>query len=648
MVLGGLLLLATLSGNWTTHGPHGGRTAALVAATPDARVLYAGNAGGVFRSDDGGGSWRNVSGIDGESLRNVTLLAVDPVDPDTLLAALQIHAYLGEIYRTTDGGAHWTLLALPTPLLPRSIVFDPGDRNTIYIGSGCQLYFARGPRVQFHEAAGVFRSTDGGATWTNVKTGSQCIEGLTLDPLNPAHLFVRTDFGGRSESLDRGATWVDAPSKLLPTEAVVVDPRDGTTRYGITNANAAKFLVSTDDGTTWEERAPVGVTGRTYASLTVDPGTGRLFLGTEEGLFRSGDGGRTWLNITSIPHALVTDTVVDPSTRTIVAGTAFGVYTSGFPYATAEQLALADAGTNVTRVVRDPGDARRLFAATEDDASSGMGWEGRVFRSRTGGTSWELVPQPTTDALELLGVDAAGEAYAGRRGGRTLYRLARDGASFEPLTRDWNGIYDVHANPAVPGTVYVFELFGSFVSHDRGLTWTQFALPSQSSLAIHPTNPNVMAGTAFGALFSTSDGTNWRREDIEDQRPNAIAIAPSNASVFYFVMEGGTDGRPSHTVARSDDGGTSWSRMTAPLMGESIVITSLAVDPHDAKKVWAATSRGLFVSTDGAITWSSANGGLPTTDVRTITIAPDTSAMHVATDRGVWSRARAGRTRAVR
>ncbi|HEX2060602.1 MAG TPA: hypothetical protein VHK90_07665 [Thermoanaerobaculia bacterium] len=648
MILGALLLLATLSGNWTTHGPHGGRITALVAATPDARVLYAGNAGGVFRSDDGGRSWRNVSGIAGESLRNVTLLAVDPVDPDTVLAARQIHEYLGEVYKTTDGGAHWTRLALPSPLLPRSIVFDPSDRNTIYIGSDCQLYFLRGPRVQFHEAAGVFRSTDGGATWTNVKTQSVCVESLTLDPLDPAHLFVRMDFGGRSESLDRGTTWVDAPSKLLPTDAVVVDPRDGTTRYGITNSTIARFLVSTDHGATWETREPAGVTGRTYASLTVDPGTGRLFLGTEDGLFRSGDGGRTWLNVTSIPPALVSDTVVDPATRTIVTATAFGAYTSGFPYAGAEPLAMADAGTNVTRLVRDPSDARRLFAATEDDASSGMGWEGRVFRSRTGGTSWELVPQPTTDAFSMLDIDVAGEVYAARRGGATLYRLTRDGALFEPLPHEFNSIHDVHANPSVPGTVYVFALFGSFVSRDRGLTWEPFALPSLASFAIHPTNPNVMAGTSFDSLFYTSDGVNWQRDEIQGQRPNAIAIAPSNASVFYFVMEGGSDGRPSHTVARTDNGGRSWRRMTAPAEGESVVITALAVDPQDARKVWAATSRGLFVSTDGAVSWLPANAGLPTTNLRAITIAPDNSAIHVATDRGVWTRARVGRRRAVR
>jgi len=111
------LLLAVTLGSWTSNGPHNGNTAALVSATPDARILYAGTSAGVFRSDDGGHTWRDVSGIAGEPLTNVTVLAVHPTDPDTLFATRQHHEYRAEVYRSTDGGAHWTLMELPIPLL---------------------------------------------------------------------------------------------------------------------------------------------------------------------------------------------------------------------------------------------------------------------------------------------------------------------------------------------------------------------------------------------------------------------------------------------------------------------------------------------------------------------------------------------------
>jgi photosystem II stability/assembly factor-like uncharacterized protein len=653
MLLVSLLLAATL-GSWTSNGPGNGSATALVSATPDARILYAGTSAGVFRSDDRGRTWRNASGIAGEPLRNVTLLSVHPSDPDILFAVKQLHEYWGEVYRSLDGGAHWTLVPLPTPLLPRSIRFDSVDPYIIYIGSDCQLYFVRnGPRAEYHEAAGVFRSTDGGNTWTNMKPTGSCVEALSLDPLVPSHLYVRRDFGAFEESFDRGETWRAIPygeGQVVPGDGVVVDPRDGKTRYGIVDLHPARFVVSTDGGITWTTRTPVGVTGWRYESLTVDPGTGRLFLGTDEGLFRSGDGGNTWIHISSVPTTIINGTVVDPATRHVVTATAFGLYSLEFPYASAIPTGAYDRGTNIYRLGRDPKDGQRLFASTEDDASSGRGWEGRLFRSRDGGATWELLPQTETTARQHIAVDAAGDLYALTRGTATLYRLRRDADAFEAIPIELNGdFYDVMADPVRPGSVYLFGLFGSYVSRDAGETWEQWVFPGTSSVDISVSDPNVVVGTTYGALIGTTDGLNWFTTEIENQRPNPVAIAPSDPATVYFVMEGGADGRPSHVVGRSRDGGRSWTRMTAPNTGSDTVgIYALLVDPADANTVWASTNAGLFVSTDAALTWSNANAGLPTRTIRSMTFDLQRGTLHVGTDQGVWSRGKAGRRRAVR
>ena len=654
MLLVSLVLAVTLGG-WTSNGPHNGSTHALVSATPDARILYAGTSAGVFRSDDGGRTWRDASGTAGEPMRNVTLLAVHPADPLTVFATKQIHEYAAEVYRTRDGGAHWELMELPSPLLPRAIRFDPNDPYIIYIGSDCQLYFLRnGPRPDYHDAAGVYRTTDGGETWKNVKTGSQCVEGLAVDPLVPSHLYVRTDFSGFSQSFDRGETWetLPYPNGLVPGDGVVVDPRDGTTRYGIIDLHPGRFVVSTDNGLTWSVREPVGVTGSSYASLTVDPGTGRLFLGTDDGLFRSGDGGRTWLHIASVPATLVSDTVVDATTRTVLAGTAFGVYASDFPYANAIPRSAGDRGTNVFRVVRDPKDGQRLFASTTDDSSGGVTSKGRLFRSRDGGLTWELLPQTSPIAKPFITVDAAGDLYAAQRSDPNLYRLRRDANEFEVLPRNQEsyGLEDLFADPVHPGRVYILGYSGSWISRDAGATWERWVFPSTTSVDIDPKNANVIAGTTFGALvWSIDGGLNWDTTAIAEQRPEAIAIAPSDPLTLYFVTEGGSEGRPAHTIGRSRNGGRSWSRMTAPnTNSDTVIIYALAVDPQDANKVWASTNAGLFVSTDGAISWSNANAGLPTRAIRSIAIDLQRGRMHVGTDQGVWSRYQLGRRRAVR
>src|SRR5829696_2472019 len=146
MLLAPLLLAAALIGTWTTHGPHGGQIPTLISTTADARVLYAGNAGGVFRSEDGGSTWSDISGQPGSRLHNVIILAVDPRDPRTIYAAKQLNEYEGEVYKTVDGGAHWTRLPLPGPLIPRSIEVDSDDPSVVYVASDCQLYFLKGPR----------------------------------------------------------------------------------------------------------------------------------------------------------------------------------------------------------------------------------------------------------------------------------------------------------------------------------------------------------------------------------------------------------------------------------------------------------------------------------------------------------------------
>jgi photosystem II stability/assembly factor-like uncharacterized protein len=640
LMLTTILLLATLAGNWTTHGPDAGRTPAL-GSGPDARIVYAGNNAGVFRSDDGGQSWRDVSGGFG----NVTVLAVDPTDTDTVFAAMMTTAYVGKVYKTTDGGAHWAELELDQRLTPRAILINPSNPDIVYIGSGCLPYFVNsGPRAEYFEAAGVLRSTDGGSTWQNVKEAS-CIQTLTLDPRTPWHLFARSDFS-TEESFDGGSTWL--PAGLVPTVGVVAHPTEAKVRYGIRYASYDSqgfplplFLTSVDNGVTWTPVTTTGLTGIQYTSLNVDPASGRIFVGSDEGLFASSDGGRSWERMPTLPRTLVSGVAINSTGGSLVVATAFGVYGSTFPAGTASLLDTHDAATTIERIVADPGDPLRLFASTIDAYPNG-----RIFRSKTGGLSWERIDGPDLNVMRLLSADAAGDLYATHSGGAGLYRLRRDGQAFETLPNLLSpGIYGMVADPTRAGTVYVIANGGLLRTRDGGMTWDETYLGDEwpFHLIHHPTRPDVVIATGLYVLYRTTDGSHYEQLPIPEN-DGAFAFAPSRTTVLYGAFRN-PPGHGIHILGRSDDGGKTWTLRTGPITGR---ITALTVDPHDDNRVWAATPDGIYLTTDAGLTWTDATDDLPTRAVQSLTLDPLRGTLHLGTDRGVWSRFRPGRRRAVR
>ncbi|MFP5246663.1 MAG: WD40/YVTN/BNR-like repeat-containing protein, partial [Thermoanaerobaculia bacterium] len=615
-----LLLLALLGNPWTTHGPHGGTTTALAAAAPQTRVLYAANAAGVFRSDDGGASWRATG-----ELRDVILLAVDPVDPNIVFAAREITSEHGEVYRTQDGGATWTLAELPSPLRPKSIVIDPSDHNTIYVASKCQPYF-KGVASQYHDAAGVFRSIDGGATWENFHEFAFCAEELSLDPRNPSHLYAATDWSGRAESFDRGQTWTTKSTTVaLPTRRVVAHPTDPNVRYGIYGLPfASRFMTSTDGGLTWTVVTPAGVTGDTYASLDLDPLTRRLFLGTNEGLFRSGDGGRTWLRI-EVPRTLVAGIALDSATRSVIAGTAFGIFESAPPYSVVEPVVTTDASTNVARVVVDAQDPRMLYAATLDNWQGAFG-DGRVFRSSNGGRTWQLIQAPVSQNKALMAVDGAGDIYAARYNATRLSRLRKGENAFEELPHPFEaGITAVAADQLRPGWLYLLSSDQIYTSRNGGQSWlAALRMGSAQWLAVH--EHVVYVANSGNEIIRSDDGGDTWSGYFGGQFFGPLAIAPSDPMVVYALFRSYNV----NVVARSENGGARWETLTSPAVGD--LITAMAVDPEDPRRVWAGTaSHGVFVSHDGGIRWTDMNQGLPTRTIQSIAFDPNGNAVHIGT-----------------
>ena len=639
---------------WSSAGPYGGAITAFAAAS--SRVLYAGSAGGVFKSEDGGATWRDIS----HGLRNIVMVAVAPVDSTTAYVVAR-----NRVYKTIDS-ATWTDITpgLPAELRPTALIVDPQNAKTIYVGSACIPDFIA---VEFTEAAGVYKSTDGGQSWTRAVNGligfAVCVNELSLDPAAPSHLFLGALFDNW-QSFNGGAMW-QRTSAALPTRRVVAHPQLALTRYGIENANRPSFLVSNDGGLTWTATAPFGLPVALFGDLSIDPATARLFLATALGTFRSGDGGENWIPVSGTsPRLPAYGVAVDSMDSRLILATAQGVSYASLPGADPwSEDPIHDLSTNVVSIAVDPTNLAIIYASTVDAVNAnGLPTVGRVFRSRDAGRSWQLVrdDDPRLHAIVALTVDPAGDLY-----GTGPYGFSKLPAGSDNWIHQFSETLStsivsrsLSADPQLPGVVFLSSsLSGLQRTRDGGKTWRAFPF-SVNQIAVDPTNSlRVYAATSFGFWRSIDGGDTFPGifptpfpppfPPVPPPPPTwAVAVAASRPNVIYRVS--GSDLLP-FALFRSEDFGVTWKSLRHPAESDNRP-PQILIDPHDESVVYLISfNRGVLRSADGGLSWKSLNSGLVDTDVNTGVIDPADQFLRVGThSAGAWQMPLAPRGRAVR
>ena len=330
----GMSLTSFGDNQWISIGP-GGVTVKAIAINPHTpETLYIGTAGfGVFKSIDGGSNWTPAS--TGLSNLCVMALAIDLQTPETIYVGTSG----GGVFGSVDSGTSWTSIStgFPTSIGVDALAINPLTPETIYAGTG-------GFCSEFSYGDGAFKSIDGGLTWTAVNTGLLLPGGVTALALNPRTpdilyagafnvIFDAPISTGVFKSSDGGATWIATtlpqfPPLMLPPYvfALVIDPQIPQTVYAGTDAGIFKTI---DGGTTWTD-ASSGLSKLRVPALVINPqAPGTLYAGTEGGVFRSSDGAGTWVPIgTDLPTSTVEVLAIDPQTPEILyAGTnGFGVF----------------------------------------------------------------------------------------------------------------------------------------------------------------------------------------------------------------------------------------------------------------------------------------------------------------------------------
>jgi photosystem II stability/assembly factor-like uncharacterized protein len=619
MIRRSLLFVALLSAAnvsalpWSTHGPGHGPINALASSASNPRVIYASDAAAVFRSDDNGDHWRVVLQI-----RDVSLMAVDPCTPDTLYVA--INRFDPRVLKSTDGGVTWKRLeALPQNLRPSVIVIDPAAPDTVYIGSTCApMGFKDGVIGQTQFGEGVFKSTNGGATWTEVApkpTGGYyaCVEELALDPATPSHIFTTMSSFNRkqSASFDAASSWI-APVTPVPSNDVMPDVRYPLKRFGVTAEG--KFLVSEDAGFQWREVETFGLptgTGTLFTALEADPANGRLFLATNAGLFRSGDGGLHWAPVAGVPTIPISSMVFNPVDATITIGTLHGLMRVANPPAgPVTELDLGDVSTSPRIAGTDPKRSNVVYAEISDYNYGVV--QSRFFRSSDYGNSWERFTPPTHDA-GLRGVGSEGDLYATSFNREHLYFQEFGGSEWFELYTPLMRIDNVMVDRKVPGRIYAAGarypgIVAAYRSVDNGNTWKEIA---HGPAAIDPSNGATLFGyDDFFLAKSTDVGATWQRLENERITTYELHVAPSDSNVVYrsvrlFNLTAATE---LYRLQRSDDGGHTWT--TLPFdMGSSF--RTLAIHSLRARTLFVVRLAEVWRSDDGGATFTSVSDGLP-------------------------------------
>ena len=633
------------SGAWSARGPDGGNAYCLAADPAHPATLYAGTDAGVYRSDDGGATWRPAG--DGLPVARVQTIAVEPSAPGRLYAGTVTPTGVASvgIFKSVDGGESWaaanTGLIDPisgiAPLDVEALAVDPANPGVLLAGT------------RFSD---IFRSADGGATWTPVTLGGINVglevAAFVYDPSTPGVVFAAST-SGLLRSVDGGQNWDFYGDAGVSFFSLAADPTTPGTLYA-GNVNGFGMLKSINDGLHWTQingGLPTAAGSSRTAwpsvlSIVVDAANpSAVTIGTfGDGVFASQDGGVSWTaSGAGLRSAFVGALRFGDAAGTLLSGT-FGA--GVFRRSGAGDWAPSSAGIPLSRVAslaHDPTRASTLFAGAFDG----------VHRSDDGGESWgpavgDLPVFPVASVAAIPGT--GGRLLAGTLGGGLL-QSADAGATW---TSAGTGLTDpfvgsIAVDPSNPEVLYAAtgDPAGTtspavFRSADGGATWTKTSLAAGSGtvsidfVAVNPSNSSEVAAVSRGeAIYfhSADSGSSW------SQVTPASACGTVRTLLFdgTAILLGGASG-----VCRSTDGGSTWNAST---VATGASVETLAVDHSDPNVIYAGAAPavtggtgGVFRSVDGGATWQPIGQGLEAAAVTSVLVDPGTGALHAGTDGG--------------
>ena len=662
-----------------------GRIADVAIDPADKRTWYVGvAAGGVWKSTNGGISFSPI--FDGQGSFSVGVVTIDPNNRNVIWVGTgennvqRVVAYGDGVYKSIDGGKSWKNMGLKSSEHIGRIVVDPRNSDVVYVAS-------QGPAWKGGGDRGLFKTVDGGKTWTRVLAGDNDWTGVNdvqIDPRNPDVLVATTwqrlrrvyafVAGGPGSavwrSTDGGKSWTKSQSGFPDVDLGRIglsrSPANPDVVYAIAEAADRKggFFRSRDGGASWEKMSDYQSGSNYYNEIFADPKDVDRVYAVEPILQVTDDGGRTFHRVGERNKHVDNHSVwIDPDeTSHIIVGSDGGVYESfdkGKSYRYVSNLPV----TQYYRVATDESKPfYRIFGGAQDNFSVGgpsrtrntSGITNADWFITSGGDGFGSVVDPVDPNI----------VYAESQFGNLSRFNLRTGdvmgiqPSEEPGTPGprWGWDSPLFISPFNHNRLY-FASNRLFVSDDRGDSWRVIspdlsrlidrnrlkvmgrvmgidALAKNASttlfgvvltIAESPLKEGLLyAGTDDGKVSVTENGGGaWRSvahvPGVPDTAP-VFKILPSqhDVNVVYAAFNNHQAGDFKPYIMKSSDTGKTWTSVTGNLPDGSVY--SLAEDHVDRNILFAGTEWGVFVSRDGGRKWLKLNGGIPTIQVRDMTI----------------------------
>ncbi len=611
---------------WRNLGPYrGGRANAISGVIGDDNTYYAGyTGGGVWKTIDGGASWENLS--DGPfTVGSIGDIAVSESDPNVILVGTGEHAVRGVmtsygdgVYKSLDAGESWTKVGLEKTRHISDVIIHPSDFNTLYVGAQGAVH---GPSPD----RGVYKSMDGGQTWNKTlyideNTG---ISSLQMDMTNPRVLYAATwqhrrypwkvESGGSGsgvyKSTDGGDTWtkiVKGLPEVMGKIGLSVSRANPNRVFALVEAEKSEsgMYRSDDGGMSWQLMSNnQTITARSwyYMEVFADPGNENIVYALNAPLMKSIDGGKTFESM-RVVHGDCHDFWINPSNSSNFAmaedGGATISYSAGRTWSSLNNQPTAQ----FYRITADKRVPYWVYSGQQDNLSVAM-----PSRSKNYGilsTDWYNGPGCESAMVTFDNLENPRILYGGCFNGRislldVVTKEAKDimpypetALGYEP--KDMKYRFNWNA-PLInsPHDVQTMYYGGNvlFKTTNGGLKWEVIS----GDLTRNDKDKQGQGGGPF-----TNEGAGGENYNTIYY----IAESPHEKGVFYTGTDGGM-------IQLTRDGGQSWTDITPEGLPETMV-HAIEVSPHDPATVYFASTRYKFndyrnysyKSTDYGTTWT--------------------------------------------
>ncbi|KYP16552.1 hypothetical protein [Flavihumibacter sp. CACIAM 22H1] len=594
-----------LEARWLGPGTMSGRITAIEGVNKDGKTIYIGTAGGgIWKTTNAGASFKPIFD---RYCQSIGALAIDQSKPSIVYAGtgesnMRNSVSIGNgLYKSTDGGDNWTKIGLDSTEHISKIVIDPANPNTVFVA-------APGPLWNDSEHRGLYKSTDGGKTWTKalyISDKAGCAD-VSLDPANPNIVYATTwefrrlpylfNSGGKGsgiyKSTDGGKTWKELSNGLPPKPfgrtALALAPSAPENLIAIVEAKDTKLYISKDGGENWKEQsATLNVVSRPFyfSTLVIDPKDPKRvyrpafsFSYSDDGGYSfaeaSGDGG--WVH--SDHHALW----INPNnTNQLYLGTDGGVYISldrGVTWIFVSNLPVGQ----FYHVAVDNKEPYNIFGGLQDNGSwyapsaKPNGVNNGDWTAIYGGDGFWTVPDLTDPNI----------AYAEYQGGnmsrvdlRTLKSVSikpQAGAKDDKLRWNWNT--PIHVGLKNPGNLYTGAQY-LFKSTDKGTNWTRIS-------------PDLTTNDKKKQEQENSGGLSADNTSAENHTTIfTISESPLDENIIWV---GTDDGNLQYTT----DGGKSWTNVAANVAAAGIPaqtwVSSVEPSRFDKQVIYASFDNHMY------------------------------------------------------